>query len=159
MIRRTIAGAAGLLVVFHAWLLTRQLWDGELAEPGLVLRWMIAAGLVAAIVGLRRSGAPAFWGRKSVSIWLLAALLHGPAMANAPGRGESPALPEAVTAAMQIAAASVMLGLGLAVLAALAARVFGASRSRLRAVPVRARGRRQASRVTHFASRPPPFGI
>jgi hypothetical protein len=159
MIRRTIAGAAGLLVLFHAWLLARQLWDGELAEPGLIMRWMIAAGLVAAIVGLRRSGAHVLWGRKSVSIWLLAALLHGPAMANAPGRFESPALPEAVTAVMQIAAASVMLGLGLAVLAALAARVFGASRSRLRAVPVRARGRRQASRVTHFASRPPPFGI
>ena len=159
MFRRTIAGAAGLLVLFHAWLLGSQLWDGRLAEPDLVARWTIAAGLVAALLGLRRTGAPIWWGRKAVSIWVLAALLHGPTMVAGSGRFESPALPEAVTAVMQIAAAAVMLGLGLAVLAALAARVFDARRSRLRTVPIQARGPSARSRLPVCAPRPPPFGV
>ena len=82
MLQRTIAGAAGLLVLFHAWLLGSQLWDGQLAEPELVLRWVIAAGLILSLLVLRRSGAEMVLGRKAISIWLLAALLHGPAMAG-----------------------------------------------------------------------------
>jgi len=156
MIRRTTAGAAGLLGLFHAWLLGSQLWDGQLAEPGLVLRWLVAAGLVAALLGLRRSGASVVWGRKAVSIWLLAALLHGPAMAGAHNRFESPALPEAVTAVVQIAAASVALGLGLALLAALAAMRFAAPRVPLGPVPVRAFTPRDLHRRARFAPRPPP---
>lgn len=156
MIRRTTAGAAGLLVLFHAWLLGSQLWDGQLAEPGLVLRWLVAAGLVAALLGLRRSGASVVWGRKAVSIWLLAALLHGPAMAGAHNRFESPALPEAVTAVVQIAAASVALGLGLVLLAALAAMRFAAPRLPVGAVPARAFTPRDFHRRARFAPRPPP---
>ncbi len=158
MFRRFIAGAAGLLALFHVWLLGSQLWDGRLAEPSLVLRWMIAAGLVGALIVLRRTGAPIWWGRKAVSIWLLAALLHGPTMAAGTGRFESPALPEAVTAVVQIAAASVMMGLGLAVLAALAAHVFAAQRSHLRALPVLIYALGDRPTVPHVAPRPPPFG-
>ena len=79
----------------------------------------MAAGLVAALAALRRSGGSMFLGRKAVSIWLLAALLHGPAIAGDGRARRSPALPEAVTALMQIAAASIALGLGLVLLAAL----------------------------------------
>jgi len=157
MFRRTIGGAAGLLVLFHVWLLGSQLWDGRFAEPGLVLRWTIAAGLVGALIALRRTGAPIVWGRKTVSIWLLAALLHGPTLAAGAGRFESPALPEAVTAVIQIAAASVMLGLGLALLAALAACVFAAHRSYLRALPVLTCGLGDRPTVPHVAPRPPPL--
>jgi hypothetical protein len=158
MFRRTIAGAAGLLALFHVWLLGSQLWDGRLAEPGLILRWMIAAGLVGALIVVRRTGAPIWWGRKSVSIWLLAALLHGPTMAAGAGRLEALALPEAVTAVVQIAAASVMMGLGLAVLAALAAQVFAAHRSYLRERPVLRYRLGDRPTVPHIAPRPPPFG-
>jgi hypothetical protein len=157
MFRRTIAGAAGLLALFHVWLLGSQLWDGRLAEPGLVLRWMIAAGLVGALIVLRRTGAPIWWGRKAVSIWLLAALLHGPTMAAGAGQFESPALPEAVTALVQIAAAAAMVGLGLAVLAALAAHVFAAHRSYPRALPLLSYGLGDRPTVPHVAPRPPPF--
>ena len=120
MLRRTLVALGGLLALFHGWLLGSQLWAGQLAEPGLVLRWAIAAGLVAALIGLRRSGGSMFWGRKAVCIWLLAALLHAPAMAGEQVGYESPALPEAVTAVIQIAAASVIVGLGLVLFAALA---------------------------------------
>jgi hypothetical protein len=122
MPRRVVPILGALLVLFHAWLLGSQLWDGQLSDPGLLLRWGVAGGLLAALAGLRRRGLSVFWGRRAVSIWLLAALLHGPAMAGGDGiTSDAPALPEAVTAALQIAAASIIVGLGL--LGLLAARV------------------------------------
>jgi hypothetical protein len=156
MLRRVVPALGGLLVLFHAWLLGSQLWDGQLAEPGLILRWAIAAGLVGALVGLRRSGASLLWGRKAVSIWLLAALLHGPAMAGDHSPFDSPALPEAVTALVQIAAASTMAGLGLLLLAGLAARLWGRPHVRLRTVPVRSHRALRSYPVHRFAPRPPP---
>ena len=157
MLQRTIAGAAGLLVLFHAWLLGSQLWDGQLAEPELVLRWVIAAGLILSLLVLRRSGAEMVLGRKAISIWLLAALLHGPAMAGPHERSEWPALPEAVTAVVQIAAASVVLGLGLALLAALRARLLATSQARHHAFPVRAFEASNVHRLVRIAPRPPPI--
>ena len=98
-----------------------------------------------------------FLGRQGISIWLLAALLHGPAVAGAVAHYESPALPEAVTALVQIAAASVAVGLGLALLIALFvgrlaldvhdAGGGGASRISRAA---------STARVLPFAPRPPP---
>ena len=66
-----LAVAAGLLVLFHAWLLGHQLWDGELAEPGLFLRWLVGAALLAALAHLHRRGASLFWGRQAAATWLL----------------------------------------------------------------------------------------
>jgi hypothetical protein len=117
MFRRVAVALGGLLVLFHAWLLGSQLWGGQLEEPGLVLRWVIGMGLVAALAGLRRRGASMFWGRKAVAIWLLAALLHGPALTSSADQHASPAIPESVTALVQIAAASVALGFGLLLVA------------------------------------------
>ncbi len=97
MFRRLAAALGGLLVLFHLWLFGSQLLDGRLTELGPVLRWLMAAGLVAALAGLHRSGGSLFRGRKAVSIWLLAALLHGPAMAGGPLTHESPAVAEVVT--------------------------------------------------------------
>jgi len=156
MLRRFVPLLSGTLVVFHAWLLGSQLWAGQLAEPGLLLRWAVAAALVIALVGLRRSGASVFWGRKAVSVWLLAALLHGPALAGAQTGLESPALPEAVTIVIQIASASVMLGLGLALLAALAAHLYSDRRARLRPTPIRSLHGSRADALHRFAPRPPP---
>jgi hypothetical protein len=66
-----------------------------------------------------------FFGRKGIAVWLLAALLHGPTTATDVSTHTSPGLPEAVTALLQIAAASVVLGLGLLVLAARRLRPAG----------------------------------
>ena len=156
MFRRLAAALGGLLVLFHLWLFGSQLLDGRLTELGPVLRWLMAAGLVAALAGLHRSGASLFRGRKAISIWLLAALLHGPAMAGGTLAHESPALAEVVTALAQIAAASLALGLGLALLAGLLRRLFSP-----RLVIARAVGRRRSrpfepGRSLRSASRPPP---
>ncbi len=93
MFRKTLAATAVLLAVFHGWLLVGQAWDGQLAELAVLTRWLVAGGLVWGLCALRRQGAPMFFGRKAVAIWLLAALLHGPAVAE---RFAAPGLPEVV---------------------------------------------------------------
>jgi hypothetical protein len=157
MFRRLPAVVGGTLVLFHGWLLASQIRTGELSEPGVVLRWMVAAGLVIALAMLRRDGSM-FLSRKAIAIWLLAALLHGPAVTAGVEHGDSPALPESVTALVQIAAASLAVGLGLVLLIASAARpralAFG-----LRAVVGLPRlGAFSFTRVLAFAPRPPPSG-
>ncbi|HYN06703.1 MAG TPA: hypothetical protein VES67_04870 [Vicinamibacterales bacterium] len=106
MIRRVLLTAGALLALFHVWLFAGQAWDGQLADPALILRWLFAGALVGALAGLRRQGASIFRGRKAVAIWLLAALLHGPAAARGiEGLGE-PALPEFVATFTQLLVAS-----------------------------------------------------
>jgi NADH:ubiquinone oxidoreductase subunit K len=83
----------------------------------VLLRWLAAGVLVAALVGLQRRGLSIVRGRKAVAIWLLAALLHGPAVARSiEGLGE-PALPGFVATLTQIATASAAT-VGLALLLA-----------------------------------------
>ena len=155
MFRRLAAAFGGLLVLFHLWLFGSQMLDGRLTELGPVLRWLMAFGLVAALAGLRRSGASLVRGRTAVALWLLVALLHGPAIADTT-RHNSPALAEVVTTLAQIASASVALGLGLALVAALLGRVAAP-----RLVIARAVGRRRTrpfrpGRSLRIASRHPP---
>jgi hypothetical protein len=156
MFRRIAAALGGLLVLFHLWLFGSQLLDGRLTELGPALRWLMAAGLVAALAGLHRSGASLFRGRKAISIWLLAALLHGPAMAGDSVSHESPALAEVVTALTQVAAASLALGLGLALLAGLLRQLFSAPLVVARALGRRRRRPFEPSRSIRYAPRPPP---
>ena len=106
LIRRALLTAGALLALFHVWLFAGQAWNGHLADPALLLRWLFAGGLVAALVGLRRQGTSIFRGRKAVAIWVLAALLHGPAVARRIDRLGEPALPEFVVTLTQLAAAS-----------------------------------------------------
>jgi FtsH-binding integral membrane protein len=157
MIRRSITGAAALLVLFHGYLFACQLWNGELAEPGLILRWLIAAALLCGLIVIRRRDHSMIWGRRALCIWLLAALLHGPAIARA---GDSefslPALPAAITTVVQMAA-SIGLGLALIVLAFFARRQPDLDWCRA------AGAHRDAFRLGDFdqrplvAPRPPPF--
>jgi hypothetical protein len=121
MFRRVLVGLGGLLAIFHGWLLASQVGAGQLTEPGLVLRWTLAGGLLAVLVGRRRSGASLVGGRGAVAVWLLAALLHAPAMPVERHALASPALPQAATAVLQVAAASLVVGLGLALIAAISA--------------------------------------
>ena len=111
-VTRHLWGVAGaLLVTFHGWLLASQFLDGQLAQPFLVLRWAVAAALVAALVLLRRQGAVVF-SRKSMAVWVLAFLLHGPAVAGHYGAALQNAALAAESIApvvLQIAAASTTL--------------------------------------------------
>lgn len=156
MFRRIAATLGGLLVLFHLWLFGSQLLDGRLSELGPALRWLMAAGLIAALTGLHRSGASLFRGRKAISIWLLAALLHGPAVAGGGMSHESPALAEVITVLAQVAAASLALGLGITLLAGLLRRLFSAPLVIARAVGRRRSRPFEPSRSLRSASRPPP---
>ena len=112
---RALAGiATALLVTFHGWLLAGQFLDGRLARPDLLLRWILAAVLIAALGIIRRQGAEVF-SRQLATVWALAFLLHGPALADQYGTALPYAtLAESVApAVLQIAAASTTLALAL----------------------------------------------
>jgi hypothetical protein len=75
---------AAILLGSHGWLLATQWQAGRLTEPGLLLRWAAAIALALSMWALYRTGA-ALLSRKSIIIWLLAALLHGPAVVSRTG--------------------------------------------------------------------------
>jgi hypothetical protein len=118
-LRAASVTAGALLAAFHGWLFAGQIADGSLADPWLVFRWIAAAGLIAALAARRARGG-SVWDRQGIAIWVLAALLHGPAVAaNSPNAFESLALPETtVTSVLQLVA-SAAAGLGLWLLAAM----------------------------------------
>ena len=157
MIRRALLAAGALLALFHVWLFAGQVWDGRLSDPVVLLRWIVAGALVAALVVLYRQGISIVHGRKAVAIWLLAALLHGPAVARSiEGLGE-PALPGFVITLGQLAGASAALGLALS-LAWIRARrrdVVALRRVRIPVVRVRAE-QSSAHAFSRFSPRPPP---
>jgi hypothetical protein len=115
MLRRAATVAGALLVAFHVWLFGGQLVGGELVEPGPLLRWVAAGVLAAALAAVWRRGGSLFRGRTAVAVWVLAALLHGPALAER-DVAESLGVPEAATVLANIAAGSAALGLGLLLL-------------------------------------------
>lgn len=94
-----------MLLAFHVWLLATQWAAGRLSEPGVLLRWAAAVFIGIALTALYRSGI-SLVSRKSMIIWLLAALLHGPAVASRLGEGLNlAAIPEvAITLVAQTAA-------------------------------------------------------
>ena len=80
LLRWTARTAGAVLVGFHAWLFVSQWADGRLqTDPALLLRWAAALGLAAALIWLGREGT-SLVSRQAIVIWLLAALLHGPAV-------------------------------------------------------------------------------
>jgi hypothetical protein len=112
MLRKALTAAGALLVVFHGWLLVGQAWDGHLTDVAVLGRWIVAGGLVWGLWGLRRRHAPIFFGRQAVAIWLLAALLHGPAVAERIDPSDTPALPEVAATLTQVAfGAATVVGL------------------------------------------------
>ena len=157
MIRRALRAAGAVLALFHVWLFAGQLWDGRLADPALLLRWIGAGVLVAALVVLYRQGISIVHGRKAVAIWLLAALLHGPAVAQSiEGIGE-PALPTIVAALGQFAAASAVAGLALALAWIRRRRRDGVASQGVRIPIARVRaGQSSGHSFSRFAPRPPP---
>jgi len=101
LLGRTLGLLGGGLAAFHGWIFVGQAAAGRLEDPWLIFRWLASAALIVALVALRRGGEPVL-GRKSIAIWVLAALLHGPA-AGAANEIGSIALPESVvTSVLQL---------------------------------------------------------
>lgn len=157
MVRKGLGLIGVLLVAFHVWLFGSHVWEGQFVDLALGVRWLIAAGLVAALMDLRRRDISMVSGRHAVALWVLAALLHGPAIAR-DFEITSPALPEAVVALSQavisLTALTGVLLIGLAGLRRRAAQPL--RRLALVTVPV-CPGALPPGSSLHFAPRPPPF--
>jgi hypothetical protein len=115
LLRWTARTAGAALVGFHVWLLASQWAAGRLvSDPALLLRWAAALVLAAALFWLGREGSSLF-SRRAVVIWLLAALLHGPAVAS--HTEDLQTLPETgVTLVLQAAVTAGLLGITIAAL-------------------------------------------
>lgn len=113
MFRWPAVGAGALLGAFHLWVLGNQAWTGQLTDPDVGLRWLAAAGIVVGLMALRRRGVPLLFSRHAVAMWVLATLLHGPALANGFDGLATPSLPEAVATVGQVAASISALALAL----------------------------------------------
>ena len=93
---RIAAGVTGVaLVAFHAWIFAAQIAEGRFEDSWLVFRWLVAVGLVAAFAAMRRVGG-SMWSRHGLAIWVVAALLHGPAIKTDFGNSINLAPPETV---------------------------------------------------------------
>lgn len=155
MLRRAAAILGGALVLFHIWLFLDRLWQGQLADAAALLRWAVAGGLTAGLWTLNRRGVSLVRGRKAIAIWVLAALLHAPAVAGEHQADHAPALAEVVTNVAQVLGAF-GVGLGLILLAVALRRRTTPQLAWARAV-ARCRVRPYvAGRSLHCSSRPPP---
>ena len=158
IIRASLAVAGAALIGFHGWLFAAQAAAGRLEDPWLVFRWIAAAALVAALVAVRRGG-ESILGRKSIAIWVLAALLHGPAIASDLNTGfNSFGLPETVATTVLQLLSSAAVGVSLWLLAGLLVQRRRSLSVRFATAPVRvAAGGRHLRVSRYFAPRPPPF--
>ena len=156
LINRTLALAGGALALFHGWLFMSQAVAGRLDDPWVIFRWLAAVALIAALVAVHRRG-HLLWGRKSTAIWLLAAMLHGPAIAD--NESFKPfALPEAAVASILQLASAAGAAIGLWMLGRLLAARRASARTSYTLVPVVAVPRRfSAGHATRFSPRPPPL--
>jgi hypothetical protein len=148
-----MAVAGTLLAAFHAWLLGKQAWTGQL-DYDTSLRWLLAFGLVCALLALRRYGV-SLRGRRATALWVLAAMLHGPALADAVQPG-APVPAEASGVAIQIAGAAVGLALVIAFARIARSRRVMDSRAPL-AGPSRLANVPQLVVTSAFLPRPPPI--
>ena len=156
LINRTLALAGGGLAVFHGWLFVSQAAAGRLDDPWVIFRWMAALALIVTLVAVYRRG-DRVWGRKSIAIWLLAAVLHGPSIAGNEDF-KTFALPEAVTTSALQLLSSAGVALTLWMLATLLAARRTATRARYALVPVVASAARfSPGHGTRFSPRPPPL--
>lgn len=157
LVRLTLAVAGVALAAFHVWLLALQVAAGELNEPWLIVRWLAAGALVAALVAVRRNG-ESIWSRKGIAIWVLAALLHVPAAGDLTANLDSLALPETVTTSVLQLLSSTVLAIGLWLLAGILAGRRCSPSAQPAFVPASSVAGRLAAGITpQFSPRPPPF--
>lgn len=156
LINRTLALAGGALAVFHGWLFVSQAAAGRLEDPWVIFRWMTAAALILALIAVHRSG-NRVWSRKGIAIWLLAAILHGPAIADNESF-KTFALPEAAAASVLQLVSFAGVALTLWMLGTLLAARRTSPRPLRALVPFVPLGARfAAGHATRFAPRPPPL--
>ena len=156
LVRTTVAFAGAALALFHLWLFAAQAAAGRLDDPWLIFRWAAAVALVGALIAVRRGG-DSIWGRKGVAIWVLAALLHGPAVA---GKYEvtDVALPETVATSVLQLLASGAFAIGVWMLAGLLASRRASLPARYSYLPAFSfAGFLAAGVAPQFAPRPPPL--
>lgn len=156
LIRLTVALAGGVLAVFHGWVFAAQAAAGRLDDPWLIFRWAAAIALVGALITVHRGG-DSIWRRKGIAIWVLAALLHGPALA---GKYEVSdfALPESVATSVLQLASSAAFVVGAWLLAGLLTRRRGRPSARSADLPAfSAAGFLAAGGTPLFIPRPPPL--
>lgn len=155
MVRKVLTAAGALVAGFHVWLFVSQLGDGRLADVSVLARWGVAAGLGVALWYLRRQNVSLFWGRKAVAVWLLAAVLHGPALTDRLAAVDSLASAEVATILLQVTAGAAWLTLLTLVAVTARPRAARVSRWRLVAGPA---FRLETSRLclAPLAPRPPP---
>jgi hypothetical protein len=109
MLRRTGLVVGALLILFHAWILGDQAWNGSLAEPALLGRWLAAAVVAVGLGALGRNGSRRQHGRHTVAAWLLVAMVHAPALAGkSPDSGDQPS-PDSVIVLELLASAALGL--------------------------------------------------
>ena len=155
MIRKALKTAGALLVLFHVWLFARDAWTGDLGDIALLARWAAAAGLTGALIALRRQGASLLRSRRAVAVWVLAALLHGPALAGPLEVADLPIAP--VVAASLVPAALTLAGLLIFfALGALRRRASAAVTVGFRTTHARLGALAPGSHLP-FAQRPPPI--
>jgi len=106
------AVAVALLAAFHVWLLGQQAWTGQL-DYIAALRWLLAFALVGGLVALYRRGV-SLRDRHTTALWVLALVLHGPALAG-DRTPTAQLLAETSDVAIQIAGAALGLGLALTI--------------------------------------------
>ena len=156
VIRRSALAIGALLGAYHAWLFGHQVTSGQLSDPATVLRWLVAFVLLTGLVTLWRRG-ESMLGRPAVAVWVLAALLHGPALANDVGDFATPALPEAVATVAQAAAAVAAMGLALLAWLRHSAWALAGAAGLLLPADARLLPAGPPARRLRFLPRPPPL--
>ena len=158
IVRATLATAGAALAGFHGYLFAVQAAAGRLEDPWLIFRWLASAALIVALVAVRRGG-ESVWGRKGIAIWVLAALLHGPAVAGKVDADFNlPALPETVVTSVLQLMSSATLAIGLLLLASLLAARRRPSVALFAFFPAfSAAGPEAAGGSLQFSPRPPPL--
>ena len=144
--------AGAVLLAFHVWLFAGAVSTGQLLEPERLFRWLIAAGLAAGIVMLRRQGAAVF-GRRALIVWMLAGLLHVPAIASRLDSFDAPA----AVALTELTLVSLAAGLGLRLIGRLAAaRPAPTRRADFLVIVAGPALAISSGSLPHLSSRPPP---
>ena len=158
LIKASIGVAGAILVGFHAWLFAAQFAQGRLDDPWLIFRWVSALGLISALWAVRQAG-HSIVGRHGVAIWVLAALLHGPAAAgNVHADLDALALPEAVVTSVLQVVTGAALAMGIWLLASLLDARRREPRRFVSFLPAfSAAGPLAAGVAWHFSPRPPPL--
>ena len=157
IVRVTLLVTGVALAGFHGYVFAAQAAAGRLEDPWLIFRWLAAAALILALAALHRSG-ESIRGRKGIAIWVLAALLHGPAVAGIDADLNSLALPETVASSVLKLVSSTVLAIGLFLLANLLAARRRQSPSCYTFFPVfAAAGAVAAGGSPPFSPRPPPL--